>query len=130
MDFFISCDANWEVRLDIILDALLELGYREHFGQKEYGSGLMGIAIILMCRNPDLNFKRRMRLSKKDKTLYMDIMLDFPEMMHLDGNAKKKKALDLLIKEVPEALDKYNIIAFDKAKFLEDFHCLFGQSSP
>ena len=54
----VSCDADWESRVDRILNSLPE------FEMRDYGSSLSEIFVILMCRDPDFNFKRRIRLSK------------------------------------------------------------------
>lgn len=73
-----------------------------------------------MCRNPELNFKRRLRLSKSDETLYMDIMLDLAQMRDADHDVRRQIVFERLLKEVPAVVRKYSIKDFDDARFAED----------
>ncbi len=93
---------------------------RKHFALKEYGAGLHGIGVILMCRDPELNFKRRLRFSKKDKTLYMDVMLDLEQMSQSSHERRKQIILERLAEEIPATLGKYSIRDFDEAHFVKD----------
>ncbi|MDB4904018.1 MAG: hypothetical protein JWQ63_3299 [Mucilaginibacter sp.] len=77
MRVFITCDANWEAKIDKVLNILSETGYKAVFERRDYGTTIDGIGIVLMCRDPSLKFKQRIRYSRKDRTIYMDIMLNF-----------------------------------------------------
>ena len=87
---------------------------------KKYGVGLLGIGVVLMCRNPDLNFKRRVRFSKKEKILSMDIMLALDQAKQFVHKEKKNMIVDRILVEVPAVLQKYSISDFDKKSFLND----------
>jgi hypothetical protein len=113
-------DYNRESGLGQVTIDLSRADYKEYFAAKNYGNGLLGVAVIFMCRNPALNFKQRVRLSKKKKILYMDIMLDLPEMKSLTHEARRRLAIQRLSKEVPETLFKYEIPDFDKGLFTSD----------
>ncbi|HOY69382.1 MAG TPA: hypothetical protein PL131_03050 [Methylotenera sp.] len=120
MKFFITSDANWESKVNVTLHALSDFGYKDFFAGKDYGEGLAEIAVFYMCRDPALNFKRRVRLSKKDKVLYMDIMLDLPTMVEADFKLRKRIVAEKLLAEVAEVLSKYKVTDFNKAQFLND----------
>lgn len=120
MRFNILSDIDWESRVDQILDALTRLGYFEFFAEKDYGNGLYGVTVVFMCQDPNLNLKRRVRHSKREKKIYMDIMLDLPTMRAADNQLRQKILADRLNIEVPEILGKYKITDFDSARFISD----------
>lgn len=100
---------------------------RKHFELTDYGPGVNGIGVVLMCRDPWLKFKRRMRFVKKDKKmpyfdkmLYMDIMLDFPQMLELSHEQRKAIILERLGDEIPTILRKYAFKEFDEPRFVDD----------
>ena len=129
MRLFLTCDADWESRVDQILRELSKSGYRERFESRDYGSGLDCVAVIFMCRNPSLNFKQRIQLKKEknafreEKTLYMDIMLDLPTMKGFDRTdqaSRKRIMAQRIYDEVPEIVSRYNIADFDRETFSRD----------
>jgi hypothetical protein len=97
-----------------------DLGYRSFFEEREYGGGLFKIVILLMCQESELNLKRRIRLSKKDKILYMDIMLDLPTMKSADMLTRQRIVAEKLMTEVPEVINKYKFPDFDAPRFISD----------
>jgi hypothetical protein len=121
MRFNILSDSDWEARLEGALHALSDLGYRNYFMDKDYGDGLLGVTVVFMCQDPDLSLKRRVRHSKKEKKIYMDIMLDLPEMKAATPEARKRLVVERLLSEVPEVVLKYKIKDFDTAHFIADF---------
>src|SRR5688572_27140572 len=68
---------------------------------------LRSIGVILMCRDPDLKFCRRIKYVKKDNALYMDIMLDLNKMMAVDSITRRKFVLGRIVEEIPVILQKY-----------------------
>lgn len=120
MRFNLLLDHEWDSKVDQVLHALDDLGYRDYFSQRDYGSGLAGVTVVFMCRDPDLIFKRRIRMDKKEKKLYMDLMLDLPSMKDADRATRQRHMIDRLDKEVPEVLAKYKLEDFDKARFIAD----------
>jgi hypothetical protein len=73
-----------------------------------------------MARNPELNFKRRIRFLKKVRTLYLDIMLDLEQLRQVDDNGRKRIVINRLEKEIPVVLQKYSIQDFDELRFVKD----------
>lgn len=117
----ILSDANWESRVDLVLNALSDFNYRSYFQERDYGTGLIGVTVVFMCRDPALNFKQRIRLSKKEKKLYIDLMLDLSEMTSADQTTRQRLVAGQLLKEVPEIISRYKIEDFDRSRFLADF---------
>jgi hypothetical protein len=93
---------------------------RKHFVPEDYGVGLVGVVIVLTCRDPKLNFKRRVRFAKKERKVFLDIMLDLPTMIAASPEARKREVAQRLFNEVPEVLSRYKIPDFDKDAFVAD----------
>lgn len=120
MGLVISCDANAESGVGKVVEQIS--GATEvYFKAKYYGTGLLAVCVVLMCRNPELNFKRRIRFSKKEKILYMDIMLDLAQMRMAEHQSRRRLIIERLADEVPAVLRKYSLADFDEARFIEDF---------
>jgi hypothetical protein len=124
MHFRITSDANEESGVGHIIDEISG-PTRKHFVSENYGLGLLGIVIVLMCRNPELKFKRRLRLVKKDRKLYLDIMLYLHEMTPLEHEARKRVIGSRIAGELPSILRKYSIPDFDDVRFIDDMHDWF-----
>jgi hypothetical protein len=119
MRLMVVCDANEEsgvgqVVYDICGPTL------QHFHPKNYGDGLSGLGVVLMCRDPELNFKRRIRFSRKEKTIDMDVMLDLTQMRQADHDVRKRIICERLIEEIPAVVRKYSITDFDDVLFEQD----------
>jgi len=124
MHLRLTGDIATQSGLGIIIDDWSGLT-RQHFVAKDYGNGLLGLVVVLVCQDSELNLKRRIRLSKKEKKLYLDIMLDLDEMRQADQQVRKKYVAERLADEVPDVLRKYSISDFDKVRFIEDFKSWF-----
>ena len=120
MKLNILSDTDWESRIDRVLDELSSTGYRGLFEARDYGKGMVGIIVVFMCRETSLNFKQRIRFVKKERTLYLDIMLDLDEMRKIDHNARKRIVVERLSNEIPLILSKRSIPDFDEAQFVSD----------
>ena len=120
MRFLLTYDANWEAKIDVVLTRLGETGFKTMFEKKNYGASVEVIGIVLMCRNPSLNFKQRIRYVKAEKELYLDIMLDFYQFEKIEQTERNKIVAEKLIKEVPIIIAKYKFKDFDLPKFEAD----------
>ena len=121
----ILADYDWETRVGDVLDILSDTRYRFFFSERTYGSSVEAIVVVLMCQPLDL--KRRVRFSKKNKTLYMDIMLDYEQFIVISQSERNKIVIKKLISEVPEVLAKYKFEDFNYSKFQKDFVSFFGK---
>jgi hypothetical protein len=124
MHFRITSDANQESGVGEVVDELSG-PTRKHFVPHDYGSGLSRLCTVLMCRDPELNFKRRIQFSKKDQTLYIDVMLHLPEIIPLTHAEKRRVIMNKLEKEISEILKKYDFNNFDRSRFESDLHTWF-----
>jgi hypothetical protein len=119
MHLRITCDANEESGVGQVVFKISG-PTRRQFASKNYGIGLAGVGVVLMCRDPELNFKRRIRLARKEKKLFMDIMLDLAQMREADQEKRTRIIRERLAEEVPTVVGKYSIADFDKERFLAD----------
>ncbi len=120
MRFNILADSHWESNLEKVLNELSDFGFRRHFEALNYGAGLHGLTVVFMCQDPAMNLKRRLKLSKKESKLYMDIMLDLPTMKAALPEERKRMVAQRLFDEVPEVLSGYKIPDFNKEAFAAD----------
>lgn len=128
MHIRITSDANDESGVGEVVDELSG-PTRRHFSPKDYGSGLIGVVVVLMCRDPSLNFKRRVRFARKEKKLYMDVMLDLAYLVNVDHENRKKTIIERVLSEVPTTLHKYALKEFDETRFVQDLDSWFAECS-
>jgi hypothetical protein len=119
MHIRITSDSNEESGVGLVVDQVSGPA-RRYFSEKQYGDGLYGIVAVLICRDPDLRFKPRLRFSKRDNILYMDVMLDLARMVQASLQDRKQIVLDRLGDEIPATLRKYSFLDFDDTRFVED----------
>jgi hypothetical protein len=92
----------------------------DFFRPKSYGEGLSALFGVLMCRQPDIKFKRRLRFLRDERVIYFDVMLDYDEMKRLSHVERKRHILDRFLQEIPAFLRKYRISDFDVDRFEAD----------
>lgn len=117
----ILSDSHWEARLGPILNELSDTMFRQRFEGLDYGKGLTGVTVVFMCQDPSLNLKRRIRHSKKEAKVYLDIMLDLPTMKGSTPVERKRIVAQSLYDEVPSVLGTFKIVDFDRDSFVSDF---------
>src|SRR5215212_8526993 len=117
----VLADAHWESRVDQLLKELSATGFRQHFETRDYGEGLTGVTVVLMAQDPSLGLRRRVRHSKREGKLYLDIMLDLPTMRAAEPLERKRIVAERLAEEVPAELGRYKFKDFDEARFVADF---------
>ena len=127
MKFFVTYDANIESGLDDFLNPLYDLGFDNYFRDRFYDDSGIEMAVILMCRDPYWNFKQRIRFSKKDNCLYVDLMLDLNVMKCLDAGARRRLVAEKISTEVPQIVAKYKFKDFDLKRFSSDLRGWFEE---
>ena len=120
MRLSILSDANWESGIEKTLSDLADRHLFEHFEVREYGSDLGGVTVIFMCRDLSYDFNRRIKLSRKESKIYMDIMLNSQEMSAATPEMRKREVAQRLYDEIPEVLSRYKIVSFDGERFVAD----------
>lgn len=124
------------MRFSVIGDIDIESGLGEvmygmptafdnYFGDRFYDDSGINITVVLMCRDPRWNFKQRIRFSKKENKLYMDIMLDLNVMKRLDAEARRGLVAEKMSIEVPQIVAKYKFKDFDLKRFSVDLRGWF-----
>ena len=124
MHLRITSDANEESGVGDVVDELSGRT-RQHFVPRDYGSGLPRLCVVLMCRDPHLAFKQRVRCSKEDQTLYMDVMLHLPDLIPLRHDERRSVIIHRLEQEISSVLTKYAFQDFDRPRFETDLRDWF-----
>ena len=122
LDLFITSDSDARTGVGEVNDQICQAAERFFVG-RSYGDELDGVTIVLMCRDPVYEFRRRVRLSKADKIFYMDVMLDWDQMCYA-GAARKRLLLEATRKQVRELFERRRFRSFDAAQFLLDFDAM------
>ena len=125
MQFRISGDSNVEAGLgELDFD-----GFREYFSGKQYDDTAINIGVVLMCRDPRLKFERRVRYSRSDNWLYIDVMLDLDVMSQSDHETRKRIVGEKITAEVPQVVAKYKLRGFDLERFASDLRTWFKKNN-
>ena len=112
----VLADMNWESKIDHAL-RVLELTKSFDERNHDYGASLAKICVVIMCRDPDLAFKQRIRYQKADCIFSMDIMLRLPEVVVMRHPQRRRLLADCLLEQVPERLRRYRFAEFDHRTF-------------
>ena len=73
-----------------------------------------------MCRDPERKFRRRTKFVRKEKTVFLDVMLDLAQMRQASREERRRIIRERLAEEVPAVIQGYGIGDFDHARFAED----------
>ncbi len=93
-------------------------GFNKYITSENYGRDLNGVVIILVCRKPEIILKKRLRLSKKEKMLYMDIMLDYDLFNNMEFEQRVTQICKTLLVELSQVLKKYKFEDFKSDKLI------------
>ena len=118
MKISILTDSNWEAKLD---HATRGLHIRQDFEDRNYGSSLQDIVIVLNCRDPSLAHKQRTRFSRSKAQLSLDVMLPLDAMARSSHVQRRLLLAKTLYEETANVLRKYSFESFDVDRFLRDF---------
>jgi hypothetical protein len=116
------CDINSESGIEKVLHELSDANYRSFFESKNYGVSLLAIVVGLICRDPALNLKQRIRFSKKEKTLFIDLMLNLEEFKRMDQVNRQITIANKMLSELPLVIEKYKFNDFDQKCFCNDLY--------
>lgn len=117
----ITSDSHWEARLDSALNWIIDAGLQRHFATRDYGQGILQLGLVLMCQPLDYHLEQRIRFSKADATLRMDVFLDLEYMKSANPEDRIRHVLSRLNDEVPAVMRKKAIANFDLDRFEDDF---------
>lgn len=117
--FQLLSDTDSESGILIAKQQITSNGFNKYITSESYGSDLNGIVIILMCRKPEIVFKKRLRLSKKEKVLYMDIMLDYDLFNNMAFEQRITQICKTLLVELLQVLKKYKFQDFKSDELIK-----------
>lgn len=123
----ITCDTNQETG---IRDAILSLTANNFYNfieEVNYGNTLQHLAIFFMCLDPKIQFKPRIRFTRMDQTLCLDIILDYYQFVMMTHEQRVSELCKKLILEMPVIIQKYEIIDFDLDKLVRKFSQWFNE---
>src|SRR5580658_7654827 len=110
----ILADFNWEAKVD---HTIRPLCIREAFEDRDYGSSIQEIVIVLNCRSPELRHKQRVRFSPSKAQLSMDVMLPLNVMVKSTHAERRALVARQLLEGVRIVLGKYRFASFDVEGF-------------
>jgi hypothetical protein len=116
----VSGDYIKDCGLDVVYTNLNNLGFRNYFLEKQYGDGLRRVTAFLICLEPSPDLRQRIKYSKKEGVLYIDLMFDLYATREMDDATRMQLFAHKMIEEVPEVLSKYKIPDFKKDEFIKD----------
>ncbi|MFC4476495.1 hypothetical protein [Flavobacterium chungangensis] len=122
MRFNIVSDTNYETKVsDHVTTQFSARELEDWLHFKNYGNDLLTIGVVLMCRNPEHNFKQRIRMDRKDKALYIDLMLDYNYFVSdITQEDRIKVVANKMMDEIPPIIKKYKLKDFDVDLFMQD----------
>jgi hypothetical protein len=129
MRFNILGDFSHESEMDIVLDFLSKTKYRDFFFEREYSEVLKGITLILMCRDNEYNFKQRIRYSKIEQKLYIDLMFDNNQFVKLEQSERNEIVIEKILSDVVPIVKKYKFLNFKIDEFEKDLIKIFKGTS-
>lgn len=121
MKLFLSGDVDWESRADVVQSELAKFDEVPFFAERPYGSLVQEVAIFLICQREELGLKQRVRLDRKNRILYVDVMLDLNAMKNSSPQERRKIVATRLVGEVTRVVSKYKSNEFNAAMFSSDF---------
>lgn len=113
-----TADYDWESRVDRIMSHYMD-GSAE-FESRCYGDEVVSVALLFMCQEPELSFKRRVQFRRKKSEFYTDVMLDLPTIVPLSMKEKMRYVSRELLEQLAEQLGRVKFKDFDHARFLLD----------
>lgn len=121
----VTGDSDIETGVNEVLNSLYDEGFVASFVEQFYDDSRIEMFLVLMCRDPMLHFKQRIRFSKNDNCLYMDIMLDWNKMVGAEISSRKKIVGEKIVNEVPQIVAKKKFRDFDLLRFTKDLRDWF-----
>ena len=110
---------SWDIYEDSEINPLLyEIEIDKYFADKNYGNNDVKIFFVINCLLAHIK-ERRPRYVTKDKTLYLDIMLDYNKVKQASLDQKKIMIANDVIRMF-DVLDKYKKLNLNKDLMQED----------
>lgn len=117
MQVHLNHDIAWQSKID---HAVKFVDFHAFFEERNYGAGLTKLVLFLICQEPALMLKQRVRLVKATSILYVDIMLDLPYFIQASHVERRRKIANEIREQVQAVLVKRRIRDFDLVQFMSD----------
>lgn len=120
----ITSDAYEDALPDGLLNELYDKEFSQHFKGRNYGNNDIEIFMVIVCYPKE--FKPRIRLDRKDKVLYWDVIINYQKMKKANYNEKKL----ILSKEIIQSfdiLDNYEKLQINKENLILDTFNFFKE---
>lgn len=125
--FLITGDSNVETGVGEASRKMASTDFYKFMEKQDYGNSLKGLCVIFMCRDPQLNFKQRIRYTKKDQKLYFDLMLDYDQFIVMTHEQRVSAMCKKLLEEMPPIVKKYKFPDFNLEKFMGNLSSWFNE---
>lgn len=113
-----TADCDWESHVGRIKSHYLERSAT--FESRSYGNEVAFVVLLFVCRDPELDFKRRVQFRRRKAEFYTDVMLDLPTIVPLSMKEKMRYVSRELLEQLAEQLGRVKFKDFDHARFLLD----------
>ncbi len=125
MKIFMTFEAPSEARFDKVLAAFQVAKFDSAFERKKYGESLNEVAFVLVCYTPIEELKQRIRMDRKERVLYIDLMFDLQDVLQVAIEIRHQLVAKKILAEVPFILAKYKFPNFDLIDFIKDLETFF-----
>lgn len=125
--FLITADSNVETGVGEATLSMASKDFYKFIEKQDYGISLKGVCVVFMCRDPERNFKQRIKNSKKDQTLYFDIMLDYNQFVVMGNEERVSEMCKKLLEEMPPIVKKFKFPDFNLDKFMANLTSWFNE---
>jgi hypothetical protein len=119
MKFTIALE--WDEQSGLSLSKMYPLidGVIEALKEKDYGTSVYRIGVVMTCMAKDL--KQRKRFKKDTKEFTYDILLDYYLIKSVDVEQKKSIIRKQMVEITEQTFSTHKFENFDKNAFLSDF---------
>jgi hypothetical protein len=123
MKYWTSYHIYWDTKIDKWYGQIMPL-LEQYFINKSYGSEIEELNTFIICSIARDTLKKS-KVSRKEKILFLEIVIPYEKYMGLSGESDKKKCIATYILHDMELLSKYKAKDFNFQTLKEDFQTFF-----
>ena len=116
--FFITCDCHQITGMLKIVEMITISGLEKKLASNNYGSSIKRLRVILFCH--EFEWKPRIRFTKNDKILGIDVIVDYTAMCKASFSERKLIVGQRMMADLAQVIAKYKFEDFDLPRFLLD----------
>lgn len=126
MKMFITSDADAQSGIGELVDTVSGPCWR-HFQRFDFGDEVAGICVVLVCQPLSIGLKPRVSYSKKERQLYLDVMIDPAEVKRMPLSDFRHMLFDRITNNISTVLAKYRLKEFRSNDFIEALRSWFSE---